>query len=839
MHFTIERLRTIVLAAGVLLLVSLGVFLAIGKFKNRFNLRELPKRLGIDIQQEANGVTFSHALGAHSQYRIHASKAVQLKEGIIHLHDVKIELLGEDGSRVDRIEGDEFEFDQQNKTLTAAGPVEITLVRPGVAPAIAPKATPDKVVNGKAIAKPLASAAETAASGEIHVKTSGLSFNQKTGVVKTSERVDFALTQGSGSSMGATYNSQLGFLVLDSAVELTTQRGGQTVSIHAQHAEFEREDMECDMRAATANYHGGDATAGDAKVLFRVDGSVIRLNAVNGFTLASATGGHIAAPTGALDFDEHNQPRHGHLEGGVQMDSVNGNRQIHGKSPAADLEFTAQGQLRHAHLERGVEIHSEELTESAANSKSGPVEQKLSRTWRSPVADVVFRDAGKGKVEPASIHGSGGVVITAESQRGKAAPVPSRLAADEVNGEFGQGSALTAMTGVGHAAIAESTATGATQTASGDKLEAHFAAGTGGPGSARGGLGGEAQIQSAVLDGHVVLVQQPVAKPGAQPEPPMLATAGKAVYEGTGEWLHLTSSPRVQDGAIELTADKIDVSQESGDAFAHGDVKATWMDNGKSGARAGAESMSLGGQGPAHAIAQEAQLHRANNQATFKGHARIWQQANSIAGPVIVLNRDTRTLVSRSADPAEPVRVVLLSAGGIEPGSAAGASSARDASGKPSTPSVIRVRGGQLDFSDVDRKAVIVGGALGNVEAETTTSTSSSNRVELFLLPAGAHGGNGTRQVDRMIAGGHVVLTSQGRRGTGEQLTYTSKTGDYVLTGTPAAPPRIADPARGNVTGEALIFNSRDDSVSIEGGGQETRTETTVRQAEARSEPKK
>jgi hypothetical protein len=41
------------------------------------------------------------------------------------------------------------------------------------------------------------------------------------------------------------------------------------------------------------------------------------------------------------------------------------------------------------------------------------------------------------------------------------------------------------------------------------------------------------------------------------------------------------------------------------------------------------------------------------------------------------------------------------------------------------------------------------------------------------------------------------------------------------------------------VTGEALIFHSRDDSVSIEGGGRETTTETTVRQGKGRSEPQK
>jgi len=99
-----------------------------------------------------------------------------------------------------------------------------------------------------------------------------------------------------------------------------------------------------------------------------------------------------------------------------------------------------------------------------------------------------------------------------------------------------------------------------------------------------------------------------------------------------------------------------------------------------------------------------------------------------------------------------------------------------------------------------------------------------------LLLPVGNHAGKdgGQAQVDRMTAHGHVVVTSEDRRGTGEQLVYTGETGDYVLTGTAATPPRMTDSARGNVTGGALIFHSRDDSVSIEGGGKRTTTETTA-----------
>jgi lipopolysaccharide export system protein LptA len=850
LRFTIERLRTLVLLAGVLLVVALGVFLARGRLKNPLNLKELPQKLGIDITQDATGFTMDHAFGGHSRYRIHASKVAQYKDNHAILHDVKIELFGEDGSRVDRIEGAEFDYDQKAGTAKAAGPVEITLMRPGEAPAIAPKASAAIAAKGKT--RPISSVAQTVERGEIHVQTSGLSFDTKSGLATTTEHVDFSMVQGSGSSMGASYDSK-GFLVLDKAVELNTKRGNETVLIRAQHAEFERDTRLCRLHAATADYRGGEATAGDAKVLFRNDGSAVRLEATNGFNMVTATGGHIAAPIGSMDFNEHNQPRHGHLEGGVQMDSTRQGldgaqvRRMRGTAPTADLDFTAQGELRHTHLERGVEMGSEQLSDTS----NGPL--RVSRTWKSPLADVDFRDNGKGQAEPAAIHGVQGVVVTGESQRGKAAAEPSRIAADEVTGAFGPDSVLSAMTGTGHASVEETNAQGTRQTSTGDRLEAHFAP-PGAKGNAGAGLGGpggqsnEGQIQTAVLAGHVVLVQQPAAKPGAaagsEPSTPLKAWAGHAEYEGTGEWLHLTLSPRVEDGGLQMTADRIDVTRASGDAFGHGNVKATWLNTGSAdpGLRAAApeshSNVALGGKGPAHVVASEAELsHKAGggeSVATFRGHARLWQEANSVAAPVIVLDRQKQTLVATSSDPAEPVTAVLLSTGGLEAGGTASKQAhndaGKDAQGKSSTPSVIRVYGGDLKYSDAERKALMRAGGLASVVAETATATSESNEVELVLLPPGNHAGKdgGQAQVDRMTASGHVVVTSEGRRGTGQQLVYTGETGEYVLTGTAAAPPRMTDPARGNVTGEALIFHSGDDRVSIEGGGGRTTTQTTT-----------
>ena len=785
-------MRTLLLVGGGVLIAALVVSLAVGRLKNKLNLSEVPKKLGVDIQQEANGVTYTQSHGGKTLFKIHASKVVQLKDNNkALLHDVQIELYGADGSRVDHISGNEFEYDQKAGTAAAAGPVEITIMRPGTAPAMAPKATTDPN------------------AGQIDVKTSGLTFNQKTGTAVTDQHVDFALAQGTGSATGATFDSNKGVLVLDRDVVLDVQRGAQPVHMTARHGEFERDSMICNLDGATAVFRKGHAAVGAAKILFRKDGSAVRMDARDGVTLVSANGATINAPTGWLEFDEKSQPERGHLEGGVKLLSVSGGRQAHGSAPVADFEFAKGGVLRHAHLEQGVVMQTEEDT--VAHGQGAHV----SREWQSPVAELQFRPVGKG-TELDTVDGTGGVVMTGQTRRGDGSMSPSRMAADKVNAKFAAGGQLQEIVGTGHATVEQVTATGTRQTTTGDSLDAHYA-----PGKTKEA----AELQSAVVDGSVVLTQQKPAKAGQAVPPQLRATAGHAVYEGAGEWLHLTVNPRVLNGGMELTADRVDVAQgtgkDSGHGFAHGNVKATWANDGRGDAVGG--TVGLGGNGPSHVIASEAEFQQTTGEATFRGNARLWQDANSVTAPVIVLNQTKKTLAAHGAGAAEPVRVVALSAGGAQ--------NAKDGQqAKGSTPSLIRARGDELEYADATRRAVLHAGSLGAVTTETATATSTSDEVELILLPAGTKPAQGqagqASQVDRMIARGNVVLTSTGRRGTGQQLVYTGKTEDYTLTGTTTAPPKITDAAQGTVVGNTLIFNSRDDSVRVEGGSEKTATAT-------------
>lgn len=797
MRFTIERLRALILIAGVLLIAALTVLFVTDKWKHPLNRRDLPKRLGVNIQQEQNGFTFTQARGGHTFFEIDASKVVQLKQGYATLHDVRIEIFDASGRPADYIQGNEFEYDQHAGTAKANGTVEITLTRPGSATS--------------------SSSGQGVHAEQVHVKTSGLVFDQNSGLATTSDPVEFALALGAGSADGATFDSEQGLLVLDHAVKMTLRRGAEMAELQAAHAEFERARQACRLTNSILRYRGSELQSVMATVFFRDDGSAAQVEAEQGFSMTSAAGDRVTAQRGTLQFDEGNHPQHGLLQGGVILDAVAQDRSMHASAPTAVLEFKPEGILRQVHLERGVKMSSE----SRQASSHGAVRSHT--TWDSPMADLVFRDAGRGQVELAVIHGSGGVVVKDQTQHASGSVTPSGLAADDLSGTFGPGSVLSAMTGTGHAQMEQVTASGVRETTSGDRMVAHFAAQRQENGQLATPMG-SAQIDTATVEGNVVLSEIPPAGKGKQPSSPSRATASKAVYESASGKVELTGSPHVDNGDLQLSAREIEISQITGDAEARGDIKASWLAESAStsseptGAVLG--TGGLGGQGPTHAIAENAVLHQSAGEVELRGHARLWQASNSVSAPVIILNRTRQTLVARAGGPAEPVQVVMLTAAG-----SGGVNQAHSTG-----PSVIRIRGGDLKYSAGERTAVIQGGTLNRVEVESVGMQSSSNEAEVHLLPPGNHGGrNGvSAQVDQFVASGRVSLMAEGRTGTGERLEYTSDSGEYVLTGTPSHPPELADPVRGRVAGQALIFNTRDDSVKVTSAKGQTTTETAA-----------
>jgi lipopolysaccharide export system protein LptA len=276
-----QTLRTILIAAfaGVALVV-LGV-LGLKELKRHGLSLDLPGRLGVNIKQTANGFTYSQSKGGHTLFTIHASKIVKFTNDEAELHDVAITLYGPAGSRrEDRITGSEFKYDQKAGTVTAQGSVEIDMSSPAKKPKF-----------------PFGS--KTAPPDNIHVKTSGVTFNQNTGMAQTAAPLAFSLPRASGNSVGGSYNAKTGVLILQSKVELHADEGGNPAVIDAEHAELLRDAHIAYLLHADSRYEGGRESADEATVHFRPDGSLQHLDA-QGHVHVTSVGSRFHHPRGAV-----------------------------------------------------------------------------------------------------------------------------------------------------------------------------------------------------------------------------------------------------------------------------------------------------------------------------------------------------------------------------------------------------------------------------------------------------------------------------------------------------------------------------------------------------------
>ncbi len=195
MNVSVARLRVWLLVGAGLLVMVIGAFLGYAHWRGRRFIHDLPKKLGVDIQQETTGFTYSQSAGATGKtlYTIHAAKAVQRKNGKVNLHDVGIVLYGQGNEkRVDRIYGSEFEYDQNAGVIRAVGEVHIDLQAPAPTDA-----------NKMEYAKGHDPHPEGMDEHLIHVKTSELVFLQKLGIAATEQDLEFEYNGMTGHAHGA------------------------------------------------------------------------------------------------------------------------------------------------------------------------------------------------------------------------------------------------------------------------------------------------------------------------------------------------------------------------------------------------------------------------------------------------------------------------------------------------------------------------------------------------------------------------------------------------------------------------------------------------------------
>ncbi len=774
MRITIERLRTwILVLAGVLVAAIVGFFLFTRYRLSHFG-RDLPARLGVNIQQDANGFTYSKSQGGHTLFTLHASKVIQYKgNGRATLHNVSITLYGKDGSRNDHVYGDEFEYDAAQGMARALGPVHLDVQAPAGTRGTAPQ------------------------NRTVHAETSGLVFNQKTGEARTDAPVAFSVADAKGTAVGAAYDANEGVLILQRDVHFTAQLTKGPLALVAEHAEFNRDTRQLALLKPDARYAGEHNTAEQALVYFRPDGTVEKADANGRVNMQADQGRELHASALEVVMDAHGNTQRATLDGGLLFSANEGPHSIHGDANSGILQLGPDGELKRVEMHSAVTVVDQEI--GPVNDPHGSVTREVRGS--TVVIDLVTSPQGHAQAE--KLMASGNAVLTEHTIYSDSPPQNTVMKGDVIQATLREGRALDTLRAQGNTFLTNTNPSGVSQTSTGDTLDIAFAQEPEKEAKLRPNDIPPSLIERAVQRGHVTIVQ---VKPGATDKKPWRsqATADIATLDGPRQIIHLEGSPRLNDEEAEMTAQMIDFYRLSGAVTADHDVKVTF--------RQGASA-----QAPVHAVAEKVFFDHDRDEAILYGgvqDARLWQAANSVAASTIVLDRQEQTLIAPEKNGEGRVHGVFA-----DPGSKATGSEA-----------VIRVDANSLQYSAAERRATF----QGNVVAQQANGRLRADHADLFMTKNAVPGAaeqrvpNPRGSLDHMIAEGKVQVDEGVRKGEGERLVYTASDGKFVLYGHAGRPAHMADPEHGTVSGVALIFTNRGDSVEVDGGNARAVTDTQV-----------
>ena len=743
-------------------------------------LKEIPEKIGLEIKQSATGFTVSKSEQGRTLFTIQASKAVQFKQGgHAELHDVQITLYGSDSSRFDQIRGADFEYDQPSGNVTAKGEVQIDL-----------RSNPQGLLNPD-------QSPPTDLKNPIHLKTSGLVFNQNTGDAHTKERVDFDLPQGKGSAVGVNYAAKANLLTLQSQVNLVLT-GATPATITAAHATITKDPHHLVLDHPHLQSGVRQCDADEATLFLNSDNTLERVLA-RGNVLVKAEGPQPAeASSEQLELvmaQQHDTLRTAVFSGDVEIklaraedrhsDSSDPNQTsaqpdqkpqewpMRGNAGRVVLDFSGKNLLTKVHAEDHVKLLQHQNTTSA---------QDLELTAQG--MDFFMADLSRAKQEShldrAETSGTAEITIRPAAGKGPQTVVT----AAKFDAHFDGAGQFTSVHGAPDARIVSQNPGEPDRVSTSRVLDATFQPGTG--------------IQSIVQQGSVAYV-----------DGERKAWGDRARYTPADQVLVLTGSPRVTDGGMTTTANSMRLNRATGDAFADGDVKTTYSD-----LKPQPSGALLSSSSPIHVTARSMSVHGSSAIALYTGDARLWQDANVVQAQSIEFDRDHRSMVAdgKAVAGSNPtVSTVLIQ-------------TERSADGTPEKSTPIAITSARLTYADNDRRAHFE----GDVVARGSDVTITAKKVDAFLEARGhaSQSQSGAGKLEKIVAHDEVVVTQPDRRATGDLLTYTAADDKFVLTG---GPPSIFDAEHGKITGVSLTFFRRDDRVLVEGNNSSpTVTQTRV-----------
>lgn len=288
------------------------------------------------------------------------------------------------------------------------------------------------------------------------------------------------------------------------------------------------------------------------------------------------------------------------------------------------------------------------------------------------------------------------------------------------------------------------------------------------------------------------------------------AQANDAFLEQTINRITLTGDARVSDDTGSTIAAKIVMNQANGDMDASGNVVSTHAPNPnqKPGTSMLDDTKSM------EAKASQMQTREDNTKVFYQGHAVMWQGANRISADAIDVDRDNETLHALGNVVSELVDNKSNN-GQNQPKSG----STPGDHGQESQPAPVFtiVRAPELFYRD-DRRIALY---TGPVKLTRDKMTVTAMQLEAFLTPK-TKDNSDQSSLDHAFADGDVTVVEvrpdRTRTGTAQHCEYYTKESKVVLNGGVS---QMVDSYKGITKGLQLTYYDDDDRLIVEGEKQQ------------------
>ncbi len=306
-------------------------------------------------------------------------------------------------------------------------------------------------------------------------------------------------------------------------------------------------------------------------------------------------------------------------------------------------------------------------------------------------------------------------------------------------------------------------------------------------------------------------------------------SSDSALYTAALKKTDLTGSPEIKDPTLDITAETMELFEETSGIHAKGNVKSAFIKSeGKTPATFPFSSPS---NQPVYISAETMNWDSQKSEALYNGKAKLWQESNVITADRMIINDRDKTLSAY-----DRVHTIFYNgAKKVEEPEAPKAKkkkSKKQGENQPQTQTQTQTQTQPQTQEQEEPENYLIGsedttqegpisvdaGIMNYVEKDriihyendvkivTPSTKIESERADFYLMEKSS-------EFDRLYAQGKVRIAHEKKKGTGKQALFYSKERKLVLEGSP----KLTEPGKADIVGHVLTLFLTDGRILIDG----------------------